>query len=184
MSDINFKEIYTTPYFKIESTVLNYSDNSPYFRITTAPSVICCLLNERDEILLVHQFRPNLGYATLEFPAGGLNEQETPEEGLIREIQEEVGILCRPIFLGTYRLMMNRTTNAEYLFVALAGEKEYAPPEDGIKVVKIKRKALSEIILSGELEQMASLAIMQLINLKFGINFLQDENVIDKIWGK
>ena len=117
MKILKFKEIFTTPYFKIESTDQNYSENTPFFRINTQPSVICCLLNELDEILLVRQFRPNLGYETLEFPAGGLNNFEAPEDGLIREIKEEVGVLCRPIFLGEYRLMMNRTTNADCLFV-------------------------------------------------------------------
>jgi 8-oxo-dGTP pyrophosphatase MutT (NUDIX family) len=184
MNELKFKEIFATPYFNIESTDFNYSENSPYYRITTQPSVICCLINELDEILLVRQFRPNLGYKTLEFPAGGLNNYEAPEDGLIREIKEEIGVSCRPIFLGAYRLMMNRTTNAEYLFVALTSGTEYDPQEEGIRVVKIKRRELFKAILTGEIEQMASLAILQLINLKFGINFLQDNNIIDKIWGK
>jgi len=183
MSDIKFKQIFTTPYFNIESTDLNFSDNNPYYRINTQPSVICCLLNEEDEIILVKQFRPNLGCETLEFPAGGIGNGELPEDALIREVKEEVGISCEPIYLGAYRLMMNRTTNIDYLFIALATGKEYGSLEEDIEVLRCKRKELSKMILSGEIVQMASLSIIQLINLKFEINFLQDDNVINKIWG-
>jgi 8-oxo-dGTP pyrophosphatase MutT (NUDIX family) len=182
MNQINFEEVFNTPFFSIEATTGKYSNSNPYYRINTKDSVICCLLDEGDNILLVEQFRPNLGYITLEFPAGGLDVNETPQDAAIREIKEEVGVDCSYIYLGSYRLMMNRTINKEHLFIGLTVGDVVSQAEPGIKTRKIQRKELIKVIYANELEQLAALGIIQLINLKFNINFLSDEKVINKIW--
>ncbi|VEU34127.1 unnamed protein product [Pseudo-nitzschia multistriata] len=62
--------------------------------------------NEKDEedkddvldTLLVEQFRPPVGRATLEFPAGLIDAGETPEQAALRELREETGYVgeaCR-----------------------------------------------------------------------------------------
>lgn len=49
--------------------------------------------NENDvlDTLLVEQFRPPIGKSTLEFPAGLIDENETPEQAALRELREETG---------------------------------------------------------------------------------------------
>jgi len=55
------------------------------------------------DTLLVEQYRPPLGKRTLEFPAGLIDEGETPQEAALRELHEETGYvgesgtLCPPI---------------------------------------------------------------------------------------
>ena len=61
MSKVEFNEVFKTPYFEVEATKENYAEGSPYYRINTGDSVICCLINARDELLLAKQMRPNLG---------------------------------------------------------------------------------------------------------------------------
>lgn len=43
------------------------------------------------ETILVEQFRPPLGQYTVEFPAGLIDAQETPEQAALRELREETG---------------------------------------------------------------------------------------------
>lgn len=182
MSEIKFTNVFETPFFTIEQSVENYSDNSPYYRINTKDSVICCLLDADDNLLLVEQFRPNLGYKTIEFPAGGIENEESPMQAAAREIKEEIGVECQLLSLGSYRLMMNRVINKEHLFVGLTSGRLMGKVEHGLQTRVIPRKKLINAISANELEQLAALGIIQLVNLKFGLNFLSDNEVINKIW--
>eukprot|EP00537_Pseudo-nitzschia_pungens_P018181 CAMPEP_0172409152 /NCGR_PEP_ID=MMETSP1061-20121228/76223_1 /TAXON_ID=37318 /ORGANISM="Pseudo-nitzschia pungens, Strain cf. pungens" /LENGTH=303 /DNA_ID=CAMNT_0013145301 /DNA_START=246 /DNA_END=1154 /DNA_ORIENTATION=+ len=47
--------------------------------------------DETLDTLLVEQYRPPVGRATLEFPAGLIDEGETPEQAALRELREETG---------------------------------------------------------------------------------------------
>ena len=183
MTSRDFTEVFRTPFFNVESTRDEYSNGAPYFRINSKDSVICCLINHEDDLLFARQLRPNLGYQTIEFPAGSVEDGETPICAAEREIKEELGFKSRLIFLGSYRLMMNRTVNKEHLYIGYALEGEVGATEDGISLVKIPRKELVSAIHNGKIEQLAALGIIKLIDIKFGLNFLFDNEVIDKIWG-
>ncbi|SMB95169.1 NUDIX domain-containing protein [Deinococcus hopiensis] len=56
-----------------------------------APAVAILTLNDSGEMLLVRQQRRAIGGATVEAPAGLIDEGETPEQAARRELQEEVG---------------------------------------------------------------------------------------------
>jgi ADP-ribose pyrophosphatase len=45
------------------------------------------------EVLLEKQFRPPTGKVVVEFPAGMVDEGETPEQAAIRELREETGYI-------------------------------------------------------------------------------------------
>lgn len=182
MNDLKFINAFETPFFTVEKSLENYYNDAPYFRINTKDSIICCLLDKGDNLLFAEQFRPNLGYKTIEFPAGGIENEETPFIAAAREIREEMGVECQLISLGSFRLMMNRTINKEYLFVGLTSGELTSQAEQGVKTRAMPRKKLINAIFENELEQLAALGIIQLINLKFGINFLSDDEVINKIW--
>lgn len=66
-------------------------------RSTADAVVIIPLLHSKsssaEETLLVEQFRPPLGRATLEFPAGLVDAGETIEQCALRELKEETGFV-------------------------------------------------------------------------------------------
>jgi len=179
---MDYKKAFVTPFFEIEKSVKNFDNNSPHYRINSSDSVICCLVNEEDKIILVSQLRPNLGYKTLEFPAGGIEKKESPIQAVSREVREETGMICDFKELGSYRLSMNRTVNKEHLFIGLVKGKLKNHHEDSIKVKVILRKDFLTLVENQKFEQLAALGIIQLINLKFNIDFLNDKKIINKIW--
>jgi 8-oxo-dGTP pyrophosphatase MutT (NUDIX family) len=179
---MNYKKVFKTPFFEIEESTEKFDNNSPHYRINSSDSVICCLINDEDKIVLVSQLRPNLGYETLEFPAGGIDRNESPIQAVSREVREETGMTCDFKALGSYRLLMNRTVNKEHLFVGLVKEKGKGNLEDLINVKEIDRKKFLSLVNDNKFEQLAALGIIQLINLRFNINFLNDKSIINKIW--
>lgn len=54
-------------------------------------AVAIAALTDRNEILLVRQYRYAIGQETLEIPAGKLETGEEPQEAALRELREETG---------------------------------------------------------------------------------------------
>jgi len=172
--NLPFVKIYSTPFFDLEkSGDLADLQEPPYYRLTGKDSAICCVLNQRGEFVLVRQFRPNLDAYTLEFPAGGVDEGESPLEAMHRELAEETGLCCKFISLGIFRLMMDRTTIQDHLFFGIDAE----PIDDhiceaGIQKITITRSDFAELALSGGYQQLAGLGIIQLASMRLGTDVL------------
>lgn len=141
---MSFKVCFTTPFFSVEATDRLYEDE-PYYRIVNGDGVILGVLDNYDQFVLVRQFRPNLGYKTLEFPAGGMEGNETPLEAANRELLEETGVTAKFIYLGPTRLQMNRMIHLEHLFFGISHETSHEreiPRNESIlsEPVRINRK--------------------------------------------
>jgi ADP-ribose pyrophosphatase len=116
------------------------------------------------KIPLIKQFRPAVECFTWEFPAGGIEPDETPEEACVRELKEETGLdVISMKSLGSLYHDTARSTNRAYSFVVQAS----APPADfvpevGLTVTYIDRSELTEKIRNGELQLNANLALLAL----------------------
>lgn len=164
-----FRPVFSSPFFSLEEA-LDPSGAEPYYRIAGPDSAISCVIDTDGNFLMVKQFRPNLSLETLEFPAGGVEPFEAPEEAARREILEETGYICEVVQLGQYfRLMMNRTTIKDYLFVGLVRSraKEAALGAE-LEGVWLSRSELQRMSLSGEYQQLAGLGILSLLSLSVG----------------
>jgi 8-oxo-dGTP pyrophosphatase MutT (NUDIX family) len=170
----SFHEIFPTNYFSIEQSNSLEPDGEPYYRLKQSDSAICCILDTQGDFILVRQFRPNLGYVTTEFPAGMVEPGESPLNAAQREIAEETGLQCKLLHVGSFRLMMNRTTNYEHVFfgidaIPLPGKLI----ETGMEMVHISRPHFIELVLSGQFEQVAALGILQVTSLRLNIDVLK-----------
>ena len=85
----------------------------PRFTVTAGGVVF----NERGEVLLLkHRFRPGSGWGV---PGGFLEAGEQPEEGLRRELQEEIGLEVAEVELLLVR-SFRKPRQVEVLFKARA----------------------------------------------------------------
>jgi ADP-ribose pyrophosphatase len=108
-----------------------------------------------DNVLLVRQYRQAPGKELLEIPAGGIDEGESPEAAVIREMQEETGFrpgkvvrLCgfysSPGFCNEYLHL--------YLATELAAGRLYAEDTPGIEVVPVPLAEVPALLASGDIE--------------------------------
>ncbi len=111
------KTVFTTPWFQVQEAASggkhpNYSINSPDF-------VTIVAVTEKNELLLVRQFRHAVAEMTLELPAGHVEKDETPEESARKELLEETGYLAEQFeLLATLSPSTSRFTNRLFCFFA------------------------------------------------------------------
>lgn len=82
--------------------------------------------------MLVIQYRPPIGKYTIEWPAGLIDEHETPEEAAVREMKEETGYEGRILSTGPVLSSDPGMTNATLKLVMVEvklGEKEDVMPD-------------------------------------------------------
>lgn len=167
----SFKKILTTPFFDLEATEETDPLGEPYYRMRSANSVIICVLDHSDRFLLVRQYRPNIEYQTLEFPAGAIEPNETQADAAHREFEEETGHLSSLLKIGSARLMMNRSTNKEFLFFGVGATLSKSPCVDSsISLEKIQRHDFIEMVKEDKFEQLAALGLLAQASLRLGLD--------------
>lgn len=165
--------ILETEWFALEQVAYRAiltDDGKPYYRVSSRDGVIVLATTERDEIVLVRQFRPALGEYTLELPAGEVDEGETPAEAAIRELHEETGYVCKaPRYLWCGRTMLNRHNCRLYAFLAAGVVPDVGfVASAGIDVSVVGSVTFREMVLSGAFQQYAGLALLVLAEWQAG----------------
>jgi len=125
--------------------------------------VAVIVLDDRDNVLLVRQFRYPVGKFLLEVPAGGIDAGEEPVDCVRRELQEEIGYLPQKIKnLGGFHAIPGYGT--EYLHCYLATElmpsRLVAEDTEGIELVKVPLNQIPQLIASGEICDAKSIAAL------------------------
>ena len=180
----NFKTTFSTSYFNIEEGFdVNKPGSSPYYRMTGSDSVICCAMTMEGEFVMVRQYRPSINEYSLEFPAGGLLKNEKPIEAAKREFLEETSLSSDFVYLGDFRLMINRTNIKEHIFFGINPKNtSQLIPEKGIEVHFVNRNRLLKLTDSGGYKQLAGLGIIQLASSYFKLSIMSEpmERVVKK----
>ena len=87
------KTVFATPWFQVlESAVAG--QKFPNYAIQSPDFVVIIAVTERNELLLVRQFRHAVGALTLELPAGHVEKDETPAQSARKELLEETGYVA------------------------------------------------------------------------------------------
>jgi ADP-ribose pyrophosphatase len=118
-------------------------------------------MDDRDNILLVNQFRKPVEKALLEIPAGGIDTGESAADAVRREMQEETGYLPQRVErLGGFYSTPGFCT--EYLHLYLASELVpstlFAEDTEGIEIVRIRPDQVTGLIADGTICDAKSIA--------------------------
>jgi len=118
-------------------------------------------VDDKDNVLLVKQFRKPVEKELLEIPAGGIDPGEAPEDSVRREMREETGFLPQKVLkLGGFYSSPGFCT--EYLYLYLATDLVHSPlqAEDtaGISLVRAPLEQVPDLIESGAVVDAKSIA--------------------------
>lgn len=84
------------------------------------------VLTKHNELVFVEQYRHAGKELFVEVPAGNIENDETHEEGIVREVMEETGYISdhQPILLGEFMVNPAKQTNKIKTFLILDAIKE------------------------------------------------------------
>lgn len=162
-----------TEWFDIEEESyedLSFLNSKPFYRMTSPDGALVLAFTGKEEVILVRQFRPALNNYTLELPSGSVGAGESPKDAAVRELYEETGYRCADMkILGAGRIMMNRNSSREFAFFGSGASKDagFKPHED-IEVVLVPATDFKTLVLTGQFEQLAGLALWTLADWKLG----------------
>lgn len=111
-------------------------------------------LDEKNEILMVRQYRYPVGKVLLEVPAGMVEEGEAPEVCAARELAEETGCEARELkLLFSFYSTPGFTTEKLYVFLArgLKCMKNHPDEDEFIELSRVPLDRALEMVDSGEI---------------------------------
>ncbi len=143
----------------------------PSGRLTTreiaehSDSVCMVPLDSQGNVLLVRQYRKSVESNLLEVPAGGIDENEAPEDAALRELQEEVGYTAGKIMrLAGFWVSPGWCTEFMHAYLAteLTPARLDADFDENITVIRVPLAQTLDLITSGEIQDGKSVASLLL----------------------
>lgn len=111
-------------------------------------------INEKNDVILVKQYRHPMNEYVLELPAGKIEQGDTPEQTATKELEEEAGFKAKTLKLLSISYPAPGYSG-ERLYIYLAEELEPVPQnldfDEEIEVVHIPFTKACEMTLSGEI---------------------------------
>ena len=172
-----FETVFQTPWFEIRTVDPGQEPSGttePYYCLVRPNGVLAFVLDREGAVVLVEQYRPPLGRATLEMPAGSVDKGETPEAAVVREVLEETGLVCESWHSITpCRLAPQREDAVDHFFVGLGAHvaEGYKRTEHGT-VRSLPRSELLDLVKSHRFDQTAALGGLYVAEKLFGIDLL------------
>lgn len=118
-------------------------------------------VDDKDNVLLVNQFRKPVEKELLEIPAGGIEPGEDPVDCVRRELREETGFLPQKVErLGGFYSTPGYGTEYLYLYLAtdLVPSPLQAEDSESIKLVRVPLAQIPGFITSGSICDAKSIA--------------------------
>lgn len=98
------------------------------------------VITKEKKVVLVKQYRYAGGNFFLEIPAGKIEKDETYEEGILRELKEEMGYISetKPIKLGEFMVNPATQTNKVITFLITDAYKAYEQSLDDTEDIEVQ----------------------------------------------
>lgn len=127
-----------------------------------------------DTIALVRQYRHAAQKYLLEIPAGTLEENENPEEGARREVEEEIGVAAGKIEkLAEFYVSPGFLTEKMHVFMAtdLRESKQNLDEDEFLSIEKFTFPKAFEMIKNGEIEDAKTMVGIIMAGVKLGFAY-------------
>ena len=143
----------------------------PSGRLTTreiaehSPSVCVVPIDHDGNVILVKQYRKPIELELLEVVAGGVEDDETTDEAALRELQEEIGFTAGKLrHLSSSWVAPGWCTELMHIYLAEELSPAILPPDydESISVVTVPFRKVTDLIESGEIQDVKSIAALLL----------------------
>ncbi len=130
---------------------------APFYTYHRCDFVVIVALDAEENYILVRQFRQGIQEITTEFPAGGMEEGETPLAAARRELLEETGCVSDR-WSKVSSVPSNATVSDNYAHIFLAEQcrKQYEQKLDSsefVEVTDLSKAELEDCILKDQFKQ-------------------------------
>jgi ADP-ribose pyrophosphatase len=129
-------------------------------------SVCIVPLDEQNEVLLVRQYRKPVEASLVEVPAGGIEQGESPQEAVLRELQEETGYTAdRLQHLSSFWMTPGFCTELmhAYLATGLRPSSLQQDEDEDLDVVRAPLSRVPDMVRSGEIKDAKSIASLLMV---------------------
>lgn len=146
----------------------------PYYSLRIADYVGILAITTDQRILAVRQYRPAVERFTIEFPAGLVDDGETPLQTAGRELMEETGYEAGALeLLGEMATDTGRLTNRIWGCLATDARRvEGYRAEDGMETLTYSLPELMNATAEGEFDHALHVAILMLAVAKGAVRTL------------
>lgn len=151
---ISGETVYKGKFINVEKRLYRLCDGKVAQRDIVVHPEACAVIaiNNAGEIYLVKQYRAAFDKITLEIPAGKLDDGETPEQGLARELLEETGLTAEKFtHLVSIAVSPGFCTEIIHIYMAEGLNQGKANPDDDehLLVSKMSLKEAKKAVFNG-----------------------------------
>jgi 8-oxo-dGTP pyrophosphatase MutT (NUDIX family) len=133
-----------------------------YFVVELPESVCAMAVTENNEVILAKQYRHPISETLLEIPGGFIDQGESPDTAIERELLEETGYAFTKFdYLGKVAANPGALNNYTHLYLARGGKKISAQALDHneeIEVLKVPLAEMRRMLQQNEIKQALHLA--------------------------
>lgn len=166
------KRIFETPWFAIDEIAAPPewgAGSAPFYRFTNHDHAIVIPITDDGAFVMVRQYRPAREAHTLEFPAGGIDPGETPEQAARRELLEETGYGAAEWSAVGRSGLANHRENADcHVFVARGLTRERPAMERAIETVIVHPAELRRLVMENRMDMLVSMGALYFARVRLG----------------